>query len=85
MEVDDLLHYGLLVGAIFQLIAIGAIIFLPSVEENDDTPDGKGSSETGEGQKEEERRTAGAPTTGQTSSTAQPSSAVRKRKGKNKR
>lgn len=84
MEADDLLHYGLLVGAIFQLIAIGAIIFLPSVEENDDVPDGKGGSEAEGSQKEEERRAADAPTTGQ-GSTTHPPSAVRKRKGKNKR
>ena len=84
MEADDLLHYGLLVGAIFQLIAIGAIIFLPSVEKNGDVPDGKGGSEAEGSQKEEERRAADVPTTGQ-GSIAHPPSAVRKRKGKNKR
>lgn len=83
MEVDDLLHYGLLVGAVFQLIAIGAIIFLPSTGEDDDVPDGKVSSED-EGAEKEEGKTAEKPTGGQ-GSTAQPPSGVRKRKGKNKR
>ena len=33
---DDLLRYGLYLGAVFQLIAIGAIIFLPP--KSDDGP-----------------------------------------------
>lgn len=83
MEVDDLLHYGLLVGAVFQLIAIGAIIFLPSTGEDDDVPDGKVSSEA-EGVEKEGGKTAEKPTGGQ-GATVQPPSGVRKRKGKNKR
>lgn len=29
---DDVLHYGLLCGAVIQLIALAAVIFLPSTE-----------------------------------------------------
>lgn len=83
MEFDDLLHYGLLVGAVFQLIAIGAIIFLPSAGEDDDVPDGKGSSEA-ELEGFQEKRTVEIPTSGQRP-TVQPPSGARKRKGKNKR
>lgn len=84
MEVDDLLHYGLLIGAVFQLIAIGAIIFLPSAGKEDEVPDGKRSTETTEGVPKVEGRSAETPTSGQ-GSTVQPQSAARKRKGKNKR
>ena len=83
MEVDDLLHYGLLVGAVFQLIAIGAIIFLPSTAEDDDVTDGRVSSEA-EGVEKEEGKTAER-STGVQRSAVQPPSGVRKRKGKNKR
>ena len=84
MEVDDLLHYGLLIGAVFQLIAIGAIIFLPSAGEDDDVTDGKGSSEAELEGVQEKKRTAEIPTSGQ-KPTVQPPSGTRKRKGKNKR
>lgn len=33
---DQFLHYGLLLGAVFQLIAIAAIVFLPPASEEDE-------------------------------------------------
>ena len=44
---DHILHYALLVGAIFQLICIAAIVVLPSKDEDGspiDQPDANGSS-----------------------------------------
>ena len=35
---EELLHYGLLLGAVFQLICIAAIIFLPPQSEDQDDP-----------------------------------------------
>lgn len=43
---DHVLHYGLLVGAVFQLICIAAIVVLPPrpEEEGDEDSDGVGDS-----------------------------------------
>ena len=43
---DHVLHYGLLVGAVFQLICIAAIVVLPPrpEEEGDEEADGPGDS-----------------------------------------
>ena len=39
---DEVLHYGLLAGAVFQLIAIAAIVVLPQAEEEEGLEDGEG-------------------------------------------
>ena len=41
-----MLHYGLLVGAVFQLVCIAAVIFLPAQGESEEDP---AATETGPG------------------------------------
>ncbi len=42
---DHVLHYALLVGAIFQLICIAAIVVLPSKEDDNESPIHKAQDE----------------------------------------
>ena len=42
---EELLHYGLLVGAVIQLVALASIIILPSRPDEDDSVDVQDSSE----------------------------------------
>ena len=42
---DHVLHYALLVGAIFQLVCIAAIVVLPSTEEDSGSPADQSLSE----------------------------------------
>ena len=51
---DNILHYGLLVGAFFQLIAIAAIVFLPPKSDEE----GEGEEKEGDEVREEGSREA---------------------------
>ena len=44
---DQILHYGLLVGAIFQLIAIAAIVVIPAKSEEEEGESGEAAGRTG--------------------------------------
>ena len=75
MEFDDLLHYGLVLGAVFQLIALGAIIFLPdsNQEEREDV------------NKEQEKTSSGSVTSEQAVKSTTPRSTPTTTQGPRKR
>lgn len=48
---DELLHYGLLVGAVIQLIAIASIVLLPSQPDNEEEEEAGQTREGAEGER----------------------------------